>query len=276
MANRLDVLIEKAHQFFQEYTAFYQGQLAYNQVLLQEGMKKGGFHPEVRRKIAIRDQSVNDFPYDLASELLKEMVVSQDDLQAMIGETKRFQDYDPESFSEYGAFLSELIRKVAQPGVVLELETKNREKVHEPSFYISLGNKEESSFLRGKVDALKQYYKERLLISHLGNRLPAGVKLHLQGNVGGFFAAGNAGAEIILDGECGWRPCDSIQNGMVTINGVAGHELATCAGGGKIFVNGILRSIGELYTTAFNHEIYHQGKLLPKEDVFRTAERTQN
>lgn len=128
------------------------------------------------------------------------------------------------------------------------LNTKNDAVVHVPSFYrhlVPVSPDEESPFPWMGREEMDTHNRDKALISYLACRLPRG-KLVVQGNVGTFFAYQNDGADVQLDGECGWRACYGVSGGRVTINGTAGHETGEGACGGQIYVNGQIRSIGGL------------------------------
>ena len=269
MANTLTQLVEKAHEFLTTYASFYSGQLHYNGQLIQEGLQKGGFHPEVRQKITSRDVSIENFPYELAQRLLQDVEYTPQHIQMMIDNVKKFTKYDAVSFEKYGSFLSQMMIGVAASDPQLTFDTHNHSRVHVPSFFRWKGR--ESSFLIGNVDHLNEHYRKNGLISRLAARLSSPMNVILRGNVGSFFAAENKGADVRLDGECGWRPCYGIISGEVTINGIAGYELAAGARGGKISVNEEIRSVGAYYTSAFDHELYLNGVMLPKENVHGVA-----
>lgn len=85
------------------------------------------------------------------------------------------------------------------------------------------------------------------------------------GNVGDFFGKENRGADIELEGETGWGPCYESLGGTIRIKGVAGHELGMYSVSGKLYVDGVMRSRGDYYTPAYRHEIYVNGKFIPKD-----------
>ena len=266
MTNHLEELIEKADAFLRFLDGFYQGHEAYNLKLIADGISRlrtGGFDDKFMEKVRQRDEDVSTFPYHVARHLLEDVTYNPMIIQALLERVRDFQKYI--HFEGLGIFLSEAMRKVLLPDRELVLETGNTSAVHVPRFYFSHGF--ESSYPWSKQEELFADYREKVLISHLASRLTVG-KVTIQGNVGAFFAQENQGAEITLEGECGWRPCYDMKAGSVTINGIAGHDLAAYAdGAAKIAVNGTIRSIGGPYTTAFSHEIYNDGILLPKESL---------
>jgi hypothetical protein len=188
----------------------------------------------------------------------------------MINDVHKFKAFDPETFSKYGVFLSEMLRKTIDSDSNIEhvLDTGNNSTVFVPDFFMYPNGIE--CIFPWKQEELKEYNRDNLLISYLASRLTKG-SITLIGNVGNFFAAGNNGADITLNGECSWRPCYKMHDGRVTINGTSGHDLAVYATKGDIFVNGHLRSIGYEYTDAIKHNIYHNGKLMSKEQVVNTS-----
>ena len=131
-------------------------------------------------------------------------------------------------------------------------------------FRKSFWSKEES--FPGRHFQLQEYNRDNLLISNLASRLSKG-RLTLVGNAGSFFAFENSGADITLEGDCGWRSCYGMKSGFVAINGEAGHDLGLYSQGGTINVRKNIRSISESYVEGRKQDIYQNGKLVPKQNV---------
>ncbi|MBI2146809.1 hypothetical protein HYU22_05730 [Candidatus Woesearchaeota archaeon] len=264
MQKTIEVLVGKAHKYMQQMASFRAGQYGRNQNLIAKALELGGgFHPEVRRDLAVMDHDTTEVPFLVAGRLLDNTLYGPQEIQEMLDKVGEFTKYGSKTFCNYGTFLSVMIARTLNESDEMMLYTRNDAIVHVPDFYVSLDK--ETSY-PWKMENSDIYEQDNLLIAHLGSRLKHG-RLVVLGNVGKFFAYQNSGADVQLDGECGWRSCYEVSDGRVTINGTAGHALGEYARGGKIFVNGKIRSIGSYYTEAYGHEIFNNGKLVPKEKL---------
>ncbi len=264
MKGKLEKLIEQSNEWFKFMSNYIKDQEAYNNFLINKGLKLGAFNPEFRKMIIARDTDYSSMPYIAATGLI-DNDVTQEDLQASVDSIDKFKGYDPDTFSHFGAFLSVMMDRVLRNVPEIVIRTGNTNQVHIPKFFMSSDGTEGSYPLYG-LEEMKEYQRDNLLISYLASRISHG-KISIEGNVGNFFGAQNNGSIIKLNGECGWRSCFGHVKGETTINGEVGHDLCDGANGGKIYINGNIRSIGSYYTTAYGHSIYHNGKLIPKEDV---------
>ncbi|MDP3918294.1 MAG: hypothetical protein Q8Q35_00115 [Nanoarchaeota archaeon] len=192
--------------------------------------------------------------------------IDTSDVQYMLDAVEEFTQYGSAFSDYYGLFLSQLVHRSFPMSTRchrLDLTTRNSNPVHISEHFVRDGI--ETSFPSIGTTKLYEYYTSQGLISNFPQGLGNCIEVNIEGNLGAFFAFENNGANVTLNGECGWRPVYGIKSGVVTINGAVGHYLAESAGGGSIHVNGVLRTLG-IYTTSYKHEISHNGKLLPKEN----------
>lgn len=234
-----------------------------NNKLILEGSEMGPFSENFMKKVQERDFDIIETPYRVSEELIKDINIDAKKIQDMINYVDKFKDYTPEIFSLYGVFISEMMEKYLKINKNLFIDTMNNSKVHISDYYIS-NNGVECSYPWKYLEKIKEYNRDNLLISNLASKLKEG-DLKITGNVGNFFAS-RSKSNIQLNGECGWRPCYGLSGGIVKINGIAGHDLASNAYNGKIFVNGDIRSIGNYYSPAYSHEIFINGIMIPKEE----------
>ncbi len=266
MQKTIDVLVEKAHEYMQLMTTFNCMQHTRHQNAIAKALKYGvvhnGLHPEVRRDLGEIDSNSEEVPVTLAGDLLDSTIYGSQEIQGMLDRVSEFREYDTVTFRDYGIFISVMIAHTLNKEEEMVLYTRNNADVYVPDFYMNCDGTKETSY-PWKMKYLCAHERDKLLIAHLGSRLKHG-RLVVCGNVGRFFAYKNSGADVELNGECGWRPCYNMSDGRVTINGIAGHDIGTYAYGGQIFVNGIIRNIADTYTEVHKYEIFHNRTLVPK------------
>ncbi|MDO8656048.1 MAG: hypothetical protein Q7K45_02315 [Nanoarchaeota archaeon] len=204
--------------------------------------------------------------YQLAREILWDVPCSAEKVQGMLDYTRFFKEiYPPKAFENYGHFLSEMIRKAAIPGEPIVLDTRNTAVVHLPAHYIWDGKE-----LASPKSDLREYETEHLLLNNLASGLGRGIRVIVKGNVGSYFASGNYGASISLEGECGPYACTHMRDreGEFNLKGIAGHRFAMYTKKGTIRVEGSIRSIGEYFNKESEYDIVLNGQTIEKPDSF--------
>ncbi len=248
MTFKLEELIDKAQLFLRGIARFLENDEREAQDFLVEFMgnlANGRAETQyddivMKAKGMARDANVCNRPYAIADAVLENNPYTQEDIQHVLDNIERFCSYEPAIFKYMGVFISQMIMDATMPANgSLVLDTKNNKPPHNEELYTSDG------YLNGMPEEICEYYRENALISMLASRLSEG-QVTINGNVGSFFGCGNTGAHIIHNGESGWRPFYELKGGVITINGVAGHELALYGKGGRINVEGTIRSIGSL------------------------------
>lgn len=260
-------LEQVANTFFIRLYSYFDQQEAYNLDIIKEGFEKGGFHPNVVQKVTKRDIEVMSRPHAVASDLLKNITFESKDIQEMVDSTGKFKKYSPALFAYYGYFLTEMLRKaiIQDSSNPMTLDTRNNAEVLKSDFFKCYPEEKEGTFPY-KFEEMEEYQRDKLLISHMATNLDKG-DITITGNVGNFFALKNRGANIKLKGDCGWRSCMGMNNGIIEITGNVGHDLGQYMNGGEIQVMGNIKSINDVYTDAYGGEIYLNGRLLPKKKV---------
>lgn len=260
----LEKLVRKAHTFFNYMTNYYERAETSNEKLILELSKINPFSEEFMKRVQDRDINITEAPYLFSEELINDTDIDSNKIQDMINFADKFINYEPEIFGLYGIFISVMMNKYLINNKNLDIDTMNNSKVHISDYYEN-NDGIETSYPWRCLEKIKEYNRDNLLISNLVSRLKKGT-IKVKGNVGNFFAK-RSSCDIELNGECGWRSCYGLSGGVVKINGTTGHDLAEDAKNGTICVEGEIRSIGSYYTAAYKHEIFLNGRKMPKKLV---------
>jgi hypothetical protein len=191
----------------------------------------------------VRPGLLGEEPYRNAWEVLKPLRFGQAEIQGFLDDIGVFAHLPREMFEEVEFFTAAMINRAFEKGgpqYKIELNLPGRPPVYMPEFDEDLNRVPRNPLpwctSDESLEKLMSYYRTNLLLRYIGNVHSQG-RLVLNGYLGAYFAAEARGGEVVLNGECGYRPCWLLNGAVVRINGIAGHHLLSDAKVGKVYVN---------------------------------------